>query len=258
MKKLLVLAVLSLGISAVLFGQKVKLGTTAVPVPDIIEFIREDLKNDGIDIEVIIMNDYVIPNLSLADGSIDVNAFQHLPYLENFIRDRNVDLVPIGTTFVTPMALYSNKYDSVENLPDGATIAIPNDPTNEGRALILFHNAGIIKLDDPANLLCTPINIVENPRNFAFRELEAAQLPRVIDDVDAAAINGNYAVDAGFSPVEDNILIEDKDSPYINIIVVRTGDEEREGVQKIVKHFQTEKVREFILEKYKGAYIPVF
>ncbi|MGF6906350.1 MetQ/NlpA family ABC transporter substrate-binding protein [Fusobacterium sp. PH5-44] len=256
MKK--VLFILTLTISSFLFCQKVKLGTTPIPVPEIIEFIKEDLKNDGLDVEVIEMSDYVTPNLALADGSIDVNAFQHIPYLENFIKDRNLELVPVGITFITPIALYSKKYKSIDEIPNNATIAIPNDPTNEGRALILFHNKGLIKLKDPTNLLCTPIDIIENPKNFKFNELEAAQLPRTIDDLDAAVINGNYAVDAGFSPIDDNLIIEDKESPYVNVFVVRKGDENREDIQKIVKHFQTEKVKEFIIEKFKGAYIPVF
>jgi len=258
MKKILIIAALSLYLSTVLFGQKVKLATTPIPVPDIIEFIREDLKNDGIDIEVVEMSDYVTPNLALADGSVDVNAFQHIPYLEKFTKDRGLELVSVGTTFVTPMALYSKKYKSIEEIPEGATIAIPNDPTNEGRSLILFHNAGLIKLKDPKDLLCTPRDIIENPKKFQFKELEAAQLPRAIDDVDAATINGNYAVDAGFSPIQDSLIIEDKNSPYINVFVVRKGDENREDVKKIVKHFQSEKVRKFISENFKGAYIPVF
>lgn len=256
MKKILLIIILT--ISVALFGQKVKLGTTPIPVPDIIEFIREDLKNDGIDIEVVEMSDYVTPNLALADGSLDVNAFQHIPYLEKFTKDRNLELVQVGITFVTPIALYSKKYKSIDEIPDGATIAIPNDPTNEGRALILMHNKGLIKLKDPTNLLCTPLDIAENPKKFKFTELEAPQLPRAIDDIDAAIINGNYAVDAGFSPINDSLIIEDKDSPYVNVFAVRKGDENREDIKKIVKHFQTEKVRQFIIEKFKGAYIPVF
>jgi len=256
MKKLLI--IVTLIISAALYGKTVKLGCSAVPMAEIFEIIKEDLKNDGINLEIVEMADYITPNLALADGSIDVNAFQHVPFLTKFVEERNLNLVPAGNTMIAPLALYSKKYKNVEELPEKAVIAIPNDPTNEGRALALFHKVGLIKLKDPTNLLCTPKDIIENLKNFKFEELEAAQLPRAMEDVDAAIINGGYAVNAGFSPVNDNILIEDKNSPYINVFAVRKGDENREDIQKIVKHFQTEKVKKFILEKYKGAYIPAF
>ena len=256
MKKILILALV--GISAFLSAKTVKLGTSPVPMAEIFEIIKDDLKDDGVNVEIIEMSDYITPNLSLADGSIDINAFQHIPFLEKFIEERKLELVPAGNTLIAPLALYSKKYKSIDEIPNGATIAIPNDPTNEGRALLLFHNKGLIELKDPSNLLCTVIDIAENPKKFQFKELEAPQLPRAMEDVDAAIINGGYAVDAGFSPIEDSLIIEDKDSPYINIFAVRKGDENREEIQKIVKHFQSEKVKKFILEKYKGAYVPAF
>ena len=178
--------------------------------------------------------------------------------LEQFKKDRNLDLVSAGVTYIAPLGLYSKKYKSVEELPDKATIAIPNDPTNSGRALLLFHRIGLIKLKDPTDLHATAFDIVENPKKIKFRQLEAAQLPRVIDDVDAAIINGGYALNAGFYPTKDSILLEDKDSPYINIIAVRAGDENREDIKTFVKCFQSEKVRNYINETFKGGFVPVF
>ncbi|MDR3259340.1 MAG: MetQ/NlpA family ABC transporter substrate-binding protein [Fusobacteriaceae bacterium] len=255
MKKIILLSLL---ITSVLFAKPVKIGVTPIPNPDVLEFIREDLKKEGIEIEIIVFSDYTTPNIALAEGALDANAFQHIPFLNTFKKDKNYDLTEVGVTFVSPIALFSKKYKTLEAIPAGAEIAIPNDATNGGRALILLHDKGVIKLKDPTNLLATPLDIVENPKNYKITELEAPQLPRVLGDVDAAVINANYAVEAGLSPTDDNIIIEDANSPYVNVFAVRTPDKDREDIKKIVKAYQTEKVRKFILETFKGAYVPVF
>lgn len=255
MKKILLLFIL---LSTICFGKTLKIGTTSYPGAEIMNLIKDDLKAKGIELEIVEMNDYVTPNLALADGDIDVNSFQHLPYLEQFNKDKGLDLVSAGTTYICPLGLYSKKYKSLEELPEKAVIAIPNDPTNSGRALLLFHKAGLIELKDPTDLRATTFDIVKNPKNFKFKELEAAQLPRILPDVDAAVINGGYAVNAGFFPTEDSIVLEDKDSPYINIFAVRSGDENREDIKALVEAFQTDKVRDYILKTFKGGFIPVF
>ena len=255
MKKIFILFIL---LTTLCFGKTLKIGTTSYPGAEIMELIKDDLKAEGIELQIVEMNDYVTPNIALAEGDIDLNSFQHLPYLEQFKKDRNLNLVSAGVTYIAPLGLYSKKYKSVEELPDKATIAIPNDPTNSGRALLLFHRIGLIKLKDPTDLHATAFDIVENPKKIKFKQLEAAQLPRVIDDVDAAIINGGYALNAGFYPTKDSILLEDKDSPYINIIAVRAGDENREDIKIFVKHFQSEKVRNSINETFKGGFVPVF
>lgn len=255
MKKILLLFIL---LSTICFGKTLKIGTTSYPGAEIMNLIKDDLKAKGIELEIVEMNDYVTPNLALADGDIDVNSFQHLPYLEQFNKDKGLDLVSAGGTYICPLGLYSKKYKSLEELPEKAVIAIPNDPTNSGRALLLFHKAGLIELKDPTDLRATTFDIVKNPKNFKFKELEAAQLPRILPDVDAAVINGGYAVNAGFFPTEDSIVLEDKDSPYINIFAVRAGDENREDIKALVEAFQTDKVRDYILKTFKGGFIPVF
>ena len=255
MKKILILFIL---LTTICFGKTLKIGTTSYPGAELMELIKDDLKAQGIELVVVEMNDYVTPNLALADGEIDINSFQHLPYLEQFKEDRKLDLVSAGATYIAPLGLYSKKYKLIEELPEKATIAIPNDPTNSGRSLLLFHKIGLIELKDPTDLHATPFDIVKNPKKIKFKELEAAQLPRVIDDVDAAIINGGYALNAGFFPTKDSILLEDKDSPYINIFAVRAGDENREDIKAFVKCFQSDKVRNYINETFKGGFVPVF
>lgn len=255
MKKIFILFIL---LTTICFGKTLKIGTTSYPGAEIMELIKDDLKAEGIELQIVEMNDYITPNIALAEGDIDLNSFQHLPYLEQFKKDRNLNLVSAGATYIAPLGLYSKKYKTIEELPDKATIAIPNDPTNSGRALLLFHRIGLIKLKDPTDLHATAFDIVENPKKLKFKQLEAAQLPRVIDDVDAAIINGGYALNAGFYPTRDSILLEDKDSPYINIIAVRAGDENREDIKTFVKHFQSDKVRNYINETFKGGFVPVF
>ncbi|WKD30099.1 MetQ/NlpA family ABC transporter substrate-binding protein [Halomonas sp. KG2] len=234
----------------------IKMGTVAGPETEVMEVAAQIAKEEyDLNVEIIEFTDYVTPNAALADGSLDANAYQHEPYLQAMVNDRGYDLAIAGYTFVYPIGAYSEKYDSIEALPDGAQIALPNDPSNEGRALILMHNQGLITLNDPSNLEATPIDIAENPRNFRFREIEAAQLPRVLPDVDMAFINNTFAQPAGLS-LSDAIIKEGPESPYVNLIAVRGGDEDREEIRQLVDAYQRDEVIEKAEELFKGAAVP--
>jgi len=235
-----------------------KVGATPVPHSEILNFVKPQLEKEGIILEIIEFTDYVTPNLALNDGDLDANFFQHEPYMETFARERGIELYNAGNVHVEPLGLYSNKIVSIEELKDGATIAIPNDPTNGGRALILLDSKGIIKLKDDAGLEATERDIAENPKNLKFRPIDAAQLPRTLDDVDAAIINTNYALEAGLNPSRDALIIEGDDSPYANIITVRPEDKDNEAIKKLVKALQTEEVKKFIEEQYGGSIVPAF
>lgn len=255
-KTLLAAAFILVGATAL--AGELKVGATPVPHAELLNLVKEDLKTEGVDLKVVEFTDYVTPNLALAEGELDANFFQHFPYLEKFSNERGLNLVSAGKIHVEPLGVFSQKIKDIKDLPNKATIAIPSDPSNGGRALILLHNSGVIKLNDPTNLYVTEFDIVENPKKLKFKPIEAAQLPRVLPDVDAAVINGGYAVNAGFFPTEDSIVLEDKDSPYINIFAVRAGDENREDIKALVEAFQTEKVRDYVLKTFKGGFVPVF
>ncbi|MCP1313060.1 MULTISPECIES: MetQ/NlpA family ABC transporter substrate-binding protein [unclassified Halomonas] len=237
-------------------ARSIKIGTVAGPESEVMEVAARIAKQEyDLDVEIVEFTDYVTPNAALADGSLDANAYQHAPYLETMNSDRGYDLVAAGYTFVYPIGAYSEKHDSLEALPDGAQIALPNDPTNEGRSLILMHNQGLITLNDPDNLEATPIDIAENPRNFRFREIEAAQLPRVLPDVDMAFINNTFAQPAGLS-LDDALVREGPESPYVNLIAVRSGDEEREEIRQLVDAYQRDEVIEKAEELFQGGAVP--
>ena len=261
-KTILLLAVfalvLSLSSTVMADDHLLRVGATPVPHAEILEFVKDDLAEMGVELEVVEFTDYVTPNLALSDGSIDANYFQHVPYLDQFSSDRGLDLTPVTKVHVEPIGLYSDKYTSLEEIPEGASIALPNDPSNEGRALILLHNNGVITLDDPTNLSATPIDIAENPKDLNFEELEAAQLPRVLPDVAGAIINTNYALEADLNPLEDALVMEGSNSPYVNVVAVRSGDQDSEKIQTLKEIIQSESVKEFILEEYEGAVVPAF
>lgn len=238
--------------------QVLKIGASPVPHAELLNLIKEDLKAEGIDLQIIEFTDYVKPNLSLNDGEIDANFFQHVPYQDNFNKEHGTEIVSVGTVHVEPLGLYSKKVKAVDELADGAQIAIPSDAVNGGRSLILLAQSGLIKLSDQAGLEATEKDIVENPKNFKFVAVEAAQLPRVLEDVDAAIINGNYALEADINPSTDSILLEGKDSPYANIISVKKGNEADERVAKLLKALQSDKVKEFINTQYNGGVVPAF
>jgi D-methionine transport system substrate-binding protein len=240
-------------------GNKVlKVGATPVPHAEMLSQIADDLAKQGIELEIIEFTDYITPNTALIAGDIDANFFQHIPYLES--NGEWVEkLVSAFGVHIEPFGLYSRKYTSISDLPDGATVAIPNDPSNGGRALLLLQDAGLIRLKPDAGLEATDLDIVNNPRNLKFRALEAAQLPRSLGDVDAACINGNYALEAGLSPLNDTLALEGAVSPYVNIVVVRKGTETDPRILALRDAFISEEIRGFINDKWSdGSVVPVF
>nr|WP_242822587.1 MetQ/NlpA family ABC transporter substrate-binding protein [Caloramator australicus] len=239
-------------------GNKIVVGATPVPHAEILDFIKPKLKEKGINIEIKEFTDYITPNIALNDKQLDANFFQHVPYLETFNKERGMNLVAIAKVHVEPMGAYSIKYKSKDEIPNRAIVAIPNDATNEGRALLLLEKQGLIKLKDSTNLTTTPKDIIENPKSLIFKELEAAQLPRVLKDIDIAIINTNYALEAKLNPVKDSLFIEDKDSPYANILAVRPEDKDNPLIQELIKALQSEDVKKFIEGKYNGAVVPAF
>lgn len=224
--------------------------------------VKESLAKEGITVELVPFSDYSQPNQALADGEIDLNSFQHYAYLNQDIKDKGFELTVTGETIIAPLGIYSNTIKSVDELKDGGKIAIPSDATNGGRALKVLEGAGVIKVDPAAGYTPTLDNIVENPKNIEFVEVEAAQTPRLLQDVDAALINGGHAVDAGLNPKKDSIYLEEvkegTENPYINIIVARTADSDNETYAKVVKAFRSLEVAKVIEEVYKGAYIPTW
>ena len=236
---------------------RITVGATPEPHAEMLNLIKEDLAAQGITLVIQEFTDYVTPNEAVESGEIIANFFQHIPYLESFNKDKGFHLVNAGGIHIEPLALYSKKYTKLADLPNGAKIAIPNDPTNEGRALLLLASAGLITLADTNNLESTPIDIVSNPKNITFTEVEAASLPRVLADVDAAVINGNYAIPAGLSASKDGLVVEGADSPYVNIVAVKSGNENNPAVVALVKALQSEKVKSWVAQKYQNGEVVV-
>jgi D-methionine transport system substrate-binding protein len=235
-----------------------KVGATPVPHAEILNIVKPMLAKEGIDLQIIEFSDYIKPNMALNDKEIDANFFQHLPYLEKFAKDRNMDLVSLESVHIEPMGVYSKTHKDLKNIADGTKVAIPNDPTNGGRALLILEKAGFFKLKDNAGLTAVPSDIVENPHNVQVVEVEAAIVPRALEDVDYAVINSNFAIEANLNPMKDALFIEPSDSPYANIVAVRKGDEKRPELLKLAKALHSKEVKEFILDKYKGAVVPTF
>lgn len=239
-------------------AETLKVGATQVPHAEILEAVKPALAAQGVELDIKVFSDYVQPNLQLADKELDANFFQHQPYLDTFNKDRSTKLVAVGGVHVEPFGAYSRKVKSVQALAEGATVAIPNDPTNGGRALLLLQSQGLIKLRNPQDIAATPLDVAENPRKLRFRELEAAMLPRALDDVDLALINTNYALEAGLVPTRDALFIEGAQSPYVNVVVSREDNKDAQAVKKLVEALRTPAVKQFIEEKYKGAVVPAF
>jgi D-methionine transport system substrate-binding protein len=235
-------------------AETIKIGATPGPHAQILEKVREIAATKGLDIEILEFSDYVVPNQALNDGELNANSFQHKPYLDNQIADRKYDIVDVAYTVNFPMGIYSKKVKNFDELPEGATIGIPNDPTNGGRALLILADKGYVKVDEAKGLKIGPADVTENKRNFKFVELDAAQLPRSLDDVDASAVNGNYAVEAGLKPT-DAILTEGAKAPYINLIAVRTADKDAPWVATLVNSYHTPEVKKFVEETFKGAVV---
>lgn len=236
-----------------------KIGATPVPHAELLEQIKPDLKDAGINLEIVEFNDYVQPNIALNDKELDANFFQHEPYLNDFIKEHtDVKLKNAGGIHIEPMGIYSKKIKSLDELTEGAAVSIPNDPTNGGRALLLLQKAGLLKLRDGANETATVQDIAENPHNIVIQEVEAAQLPRTLEDVSISIINTNFAMNADLNPMKDALFIEDKTSPYVNIIAVRDGDENRDDIKKLLTALKSDKIKKFIEDNYKGAIVPAF
>ena len=238
--------------------KEIKMGVTAGPHAEVMEEVAKEAAKQGITIKVVEFNDYVQPNKALAEGDLDMNSMQHQPYMDNVVKKQGLKITSIGKTIILPMAVYSHKFKDIKDVTDGAKVTIPNDPTNGARALLLLQQAGLIKLKDGNSVGASVTDITENPKNLQFVELEAAQIPRSIDDVDIALINTNFAMEAGLNPLKDALFLEPKDSPYANVLVIREGDENRPEIQKLVKALQSPEVKKFIEDKYQGAILPSF
>lgn len=234
------------------------IGVSPEPHASLVSLISDDLEEQGIKIEIIEFTDYVKPNHALEDGEIDANFFQHEPYLDDFVAKEGLHLVSAGGVHVEPMALYANGLESIDDIPEGGEIAIPNDTVNGGRALLLLQENGLITLNEDAGLEATENDIKDNPKNLTFTALEAATLPRVLGEVDGAVINGNYALEAGLNPVDDGLVIEGKESPYVNIVAVKEGEENEEKFVKLMKALQSDEVKAYIEENYNGGVVPAF
>ncbi|OLS64109.1 MetQ/NlpA family ABC transporter substrate-binding protein [Pseudomonas putida] len=239
-------------------SETLSVAATAVPHAEILEFVKPTLAKEGVDLKVKVFTDYIQPNVQVAEGRLDANFFQHQPYLDEFNKGKGTNLVSVAGVHLEPLGAYSSKYKKLDEIPSGANVVIPNDATNGGRALLLLQKAGLIKLKDAANILSTPKDIAENPKNLKIRELEAATLPRVLTQVDLALINTNYALEAKLNPEKDALVIEGSDSPYVNILVARPNNKDAEAIKKLVGALHSPEVKQFILEKYKGAVIPAF
>ena len=268
MKKALVLALVLISAFALFANgakedatstSKIVVGATPEPHAEMLNLVIDDLAAQGIELVIREFTDYVTPNEAVESGDIIANFFQHIPYMNSFNTERNFHLVNAGGIHIEPLALYSKKYATLEQIPSGATIAIPNDPTNEGRALLLLESAGLIKLADSSNLEATPIDIVENSKNLKFKEIEAASIPRILVDVDAAVINGNYAIPAGLNAAKDGLFVEGADSPYVNIITVKAGNENNPAIVALVNALQSTEVKDYVAKKYPdGNVVLVF
>ena len=229
-----------------------KVGVSPVPHAEILGAVKDKLAKEGINVEIIEFTDYVQPNLALNDKNLDANYFQHKPYMDEFAQSRNLKLVSAGAIHLEPMSVFSKKIKDLKDLPDGARVAIPNDPTNGGRALLVLQSAGLIKLRDGALITATPQDITENKKNLQFSELEAPQLPRSLEDADISVININFALEAKLNP-KDAIFTESSDSPYANIVAVREGDENRPEIKKLIEALTSQESKDFIEKKYNGA-----
>lgn len=237
---------------------KLVVGATAVPHAEILNFIKPKLKEEGIDLEVKEFTDYVLPNTQVYEKQLDANFFQHQPYLDDQNTKNNFNLVGVIGVHVEPLGAYSKKYKTKDEIPNGAKVAIPNDATNGGRALLLLAKNGLITLKEGAGISATVKDIATNPKNLEFKELEAAMLPRVLDEVDLGLINTNYALEAKLVPTKDALFIEDKDSPYTNILVSRPDNKDSEAIQKLAKALTSADVKKFIEDKYQGSIVPAF
>ncbi|MBS7811583.1 MetQ/NlpA family ABC transporter substrate-binding protein [Roseococcus pinisoli] len=235
-----------------------RIGVTAGPHAQVMEKVREIAARSGLTLRIVEFQDYIQPNAALAAGDLDANSYQHQPFLDQQVRDRRLPLVAVGKTLIFPMGIYSRKHRSLADVPQGGRVAIPNDPTNGGRALVLLAANGAFTLREGADFRATVADIAANPRRLRIVELEAAQLPRALDEVEAAAINSNFAIPAALNPVRDAIALESPDSPYANLIVVRQQDREAAWAKRLVEIYQSQEVKDFVSSTFQGAVVPAF
>lgn len=236
-------------------AETVKIGVTPGPHAEILEQVKSIAQTRGLDIEIIEFSDYVVPNAALDSGELDANSFQHEPYLVNEIEKRGYTLSKVANTVTFPIGIYSRKIKAIGELRDGATVGIPNDPSNGGRVLLLLREAGLIELAEGIGLTPGVADIIENPKGLEIVELDAAQLPRSLDDTDISAINTNYAIEAGLDPSKDAILREAADGPYVNIIAVTTARQDEPWVETLVESYHSDAVKQFIATRFKGAVV---
>lgn len=266
MKKLLTFLVLSLLVITLaacggnseggeLSEDELTVGVTAGPHEEILEKVAELAEEEGLTINVEVFSDYVMPNVALDEGDLDMNSFQHQPYLDNFREERDLDITDVATTVNFPMGIYSAELSELSEIQEGDRIGLPNDTTNGARALMLFEDAGLITLEEGSDVTATVRDIAENPLDLDFVELEAAQIPRQLDELAAAAINTNYAIEHDYTPTEDSVYIEASDSPWVNVLAVRTENEDDAVVQKFVDIYHSDEVKQFVEESFGGSVI---
>ena len=262
-KRNLIQSALSLALLASLSGgllaqdKPLKIGVTAGPHAQIFEQVKKIAEKDGLKIQIVEFSDYIQPNAALAAGDLDANSYQHKPYLDQQVKDRSYKIVSVGYTVNFPIGIYSKKVKSLNELKEGARVGIPNDPTNGGRVLLVFQDKGLIKLKPDAGLKATPLDVIDNPKKIKFVEVDAAQLPRTLDDLDASAVNTNYALSAGLNP-KDAIAQENAKSPYVNLLAVRDQDKDKPWVAKLVAAYHSDEVRKYIQTEFKGAVLAGF
>ncbi|WP_315786562.1 MetQ/NlpA family ABC transporter substrate-binding protein [Bradyrhizobium sp. SZCCHNPS1003] len=236
-------------------AEAIRVGVTAGPHAEIIDVVKKVAAERGLDIKVVEFTDYVIPNQALALKDLEANSFQHEPYLKNQISKTGWKIVKVATTIASPQGVYSQKYKALAELPEGAKVAIANDPSNGARGLMILALHGVIKLKDPSNVASTVVDITDNPKKLKFVELDAAQLPRALADVDLVSINNNYAVQAGLNPAKDAIARENAEGPWVNILAVREEDKDKPWVKQLIEAYHSEPVKAFLETRFKGTYI---
>ncbi|MCH7343380.1 MetQ/NlpA family ABC transporter substrate-binding protein [Pelomonas sp. CA6] len=259
MKKLLAaVAIAALALTGAARAEKLSVAATAVPHAEILNQLKAPLAKQGVELEVKVFTDYVQPNVQVAEKRLDANFFQHKPYLTEFNKGKGTGLVAVVAVHVEPFGAYSAKHKKLDQLPEGGVVALPNDPTNAGRALLLLDQAGLIQLKDKSNILATTKDISANPKKLKFREIEAATLPRILPQVDLALINTNYALEAKLNPQRDALALEGRESPYANWLVARADNQNSPALKKLAAALQSPEVKRFIETQYKGAVVPAF
>jgi D-methionine transport system substrate-binding protein len=256
MKKALAIlaAVVSMSIHA---NEKLIVGATPVPHAEILEFVKPTLAKEGVDLDIKVFSDFIQPNQQLAQKNLDANYYQYRPFLEDFNKTRHTDLVPVVGVHIEPFGAYSTRIKSIAELKDGASVSIPNDPVNAGRALVLLHEAGLLELKDPSNTLATQRDIIDNPKHLKIRELEGALLARSVSQVDLAFVFANYALEAGID-TNSALIVEKGKDLYVEFLVARPDNINDPGIQKLAKALNSDEVRQFILTRYKGQIAPGF